>query len=178
LPTIARPAPALSLPFVAAVADEAGRYAFRATSAAGTTFVTRDGALVHTLAARADGAGTRLATTPTSRDGNIRWSVVERFVGGSTRHVAGGERAGVPISVLEASGEVRDVASFRTVAIRDLYPGIDLGLEHRPEGIERVYRVRPDADPTRIRVAFAGVTGISVAADGRLELVTPQGSLS
>lgn len=160
---LARP---LALPFTANDGDQPATVAFSARSKLGTTFVTRESALVHLL------------TTPVAEGAPAGWSLVERFVGGSTRRIRGDVPVALPVVRLQPDGRLADVRAFSRVSIQRLYPSIDLALVHGDGGIERIYRVAPGGDPRRIRVALDGASGTRVAPDGRLLIDTPQGVLS
>jgi hypothetical protein len=70
------------------------------------------------------------------------------------------------------------VPHYGRIAMRGVYPGIDLvtyGVERR---IEYDFIVAPDADPRRVQIAWEGVDGISVNGEGDLVLRTPGGVLT
>jgi len=160
-----RYSPRLKTPFIGNDGGQPPAVAFFAQSPLGTTFVTREGALVHVL------------VPPTSRERSRGWSLVERFVGGDTGGAHGDAEVSVRVARLEPDGVVRSPAAFSRVLVHRLYPGIDLALEHNGTGIERIYRIAPGADPARIRVALEGASEWRVAQDGRLLVDTPFGTL-
>lgn len=155
----------LPIHFVANDGDQPEAVSFVGRSQLGTTFVTRDAALVHVLS----------PAFAQERAAGDAWSLVERFEGGSTRSVRGDAAVALPIMQPDRDGRMREVRSFSSVVVKKLYPGIDLALEHGERGIERIYRIAPGGDPARIRVSFAGGSGIRIDADGRLLIETPHG---
>ena len=62
--------------------------------------------------------------------------------------------------------------AFNAVRYSNLWPGIDMVLEPRAEGIEKLITVAPQADPSVIRFELEGVT-LSRESDGSLLLTGP-----
>lgn len=163
-PAIADP-PQVLPPFIANEGTQPAVVAFTAHSRLGTTFVTRDAALVHVLVPR----------SPASAAG---WSVVERFVGGTTQNASGEAETTAGVTRLDRDDTMHDLRAYGKVTVRRLYPGIDLSLVHRDAGIERIYRIAPSADPARVRIAFDGASRTRIDSEGRLLVETPQGVLA
>jgi hypothetical protein len=65
------------------------------------------------------------------------------------------------------------VRTFREIAYRDLWPGIDLVWTAGADELKYQFVVRPGADPSRIRFAWRGASGVAVDGAGALELTTP-----
>ena len=168
-----------TLPFVANVGQHSAAVAFTARSRFGSTFVTREAALVHVLVQPRGGSAPARATPTMHEDGGVHgWSLVERFVGGDALRVRGSFDAALPISAPDSNGHLVPVPTFSSVVLPGLYPRVDLTLVHGSAGIERVYRVRPGGNAQQIRVAFEGATRLSVATDGRMLIDTPVGVLA
>jgi len=66
---------------------------------------------------------------------------------------------------------------FRSIVYSELWPGIDLVFTGEPERLKHEFRIRPGADPDRIRLAYRGVTGLSRGVGGSLVAETPAGIL-
>lgn len=67
--------------------------------------------------------------------------------------------------------------TYRELVYRGLWPGIDLHLRGEPGRLEYEFRLRPGADPSRIRLAYLGARGVSLARSGALAIAAPLGTL-
>jgi hypothetical protein len=70
-----------------------------------------------------------------------------------------------------------DVANYGQVAYRAVYPGIDLVYYGSQEQLEYDFVVAPGADPSAIRLAFAGARGMALDGQGNLVLHTTGGDV-
>jgi hypothetical protein len=70
----------------------------------------------------------------------------------------------------------RNVPAFGAVTVHDAWPGIDVEYRRDPQqsfgAVECAFSVRPGADPSIIRLAFAGIDRIRTLPDGGLALET------
>ena len=67
--------------------------------------------------------------------------------------------------------------TFGQVVYRGLWPGIDLVFRGRGGALEYEFRMRPGADVHKIRLAYAGIDGMSLGRDGALRLRTALGTM-
>ncbi|MBM3496391.1 MAG: hypothetical protein FJX72_19030, partial [Armatimonadetes bacterium] len=72
---------------------------------------------------------------------------------------------------------VTDVPTFGKVTYRSVYPGIDLVYYGNRRQVQYDFVVAANADPTRIGVAFGGVSRVCLAPNGDLLLTTPAGQV-
>ncbi|MCC6539646.1 MAG: SBBP repeat-containing protein [Bryobacterales bacterium] len=70
-----------------------------------------------------------------------------------------------------------NVASYRSVAYRGVYPGIDLLYKGTGRQLEYDFIVAAGADPGTIDFEFAGATSLTVDATGALVVATPEGEI-
>ncbi|HZR80451.1 MAG TPA: SBBP repeat-containing protein [Candidatus Binatia bacterium] len=89
-------------------------------------------------------------------------------LGGTANHLVGSDRSqwrtGVPL--------------FGKVRARDVYPGIDVVYYGNGRQLEHDFVVAPGADPSRIRIAFAGQSApLSVDEHGDLVVLVPGGEV-
>lgn len=68
-----------------------------------------------------------------------------------------------------------DVPTYARIRMRDVYPGTDLIYYGNQRRLEYDFVVRPGANPSRIRLDFAGASKLRVDASGDLLLETPAG---
>ena len=70
------------------------------------------------------------------------------------------------------------VGHFRSVLVKEVWPGIDVEYRVATEGTEAVYHVHPFADPSRIQLRYEGQNGpITVDANRCLHLRTSLGDV-
>ncbi len=76
----------------------------------------------------------------------------------------------------EASSWRTNVRTFERVVYPELWPGIDLVYRGARDGIKYSFIVRPGADPSRIRLAYAGADAVTLDAGGGLAVSTASGA--
>jgi hypothetical protein len=102
-----------------------------------------------------------------------------RFLGASEdAKVVAGERRRGNVNYLAASERRTNIPTYGTVTYRDLWPGIDMAISGSGGGLKYEFRLAPGADPTDIRLAYAGASGLSVTDSGALAVATPLGPLA
>jgi hypothetical protein len=70
-----------------------------------------------------------------------------------------------------------NVASYRSVVLHEVYPGIDVTYYGRDGRLEYDFLVSAGADYSQIRIEYEGAERVSVAADGALVVSTDWGEL-
>ncbi len=72
----------------------------------------------------------------------------------------------------------RDVPHYARVKYASVYPGIDLVYYGKQRQLEYDFIVGPNADPSRVALAFDGVDALSIDPEGNLILQTAHGALT
>jgi Beta-propeller repeat len=67
--------------------------------------------------------------------------------------------------------------TYREIAYKDLWPGIDMVIRGRGGKLKYEFRVAPGADPSRIRLAYGGADAVSLGRAGELSVSTALGTL-
>ena len=67
--------------------------------------------------------------------------------------------------------------SYGRLVYHDLWPGIDLAFSGTSNRLKYEFVLQPGADPSLIRLAYRGATGLELNALGQLQVFTPLGSL-
>jgi hypothetical protein len=70
-----------------------------------------------------------------------------------------------------------NLPTYQEVVYTDLWPGIDMVFRGDGPKVKYEFRVAPGADPSRIRLAYEGMGGLSLGATGDLEIDTQLGTL-
>lgn len=104
----------------------------------------------------------------------VRW----RLVGMAARpDVVAGDRLPGVINYLKGGDSAqwqRGLPTYASVVFREVYPGVDLEIRGRSGRLDRVYRIGPHVDPTRISWQYDGVDDIVLEpASGAARLMLP-----
>jgi hypothetical protein len=170
-------------PFVANGGQWDARAAFGLPTFAGALFVTRDGELIYSLPAP-DAGPDRADRAASARHAPVPgWVLVERFVDAIGRVRMRTPQSGEPAAarvqfVSTATGGSRALDTYETLVMPATFDGIDVTLRARGDNVEKIFTVRPYADPTAIRVRLDGATGVALAADGALVVKTGHGDVT
>jgi hypothetical protein len=70
------------------------------------------------------------------------------------------------------------IPTYRTVAYRGVWPGIDVAFSGDGTGIEYRFVVHPGADPSPIGITYRGAEGLTLTPAGDLQVRTPAGVLT
>jgi hypothetical protein len=105
-----------------------------------------------------------------------RWVVKLDFVGANPEVKPEG-REPMPAAISYFKGPREEwrtgLKTYGSVIYRDLWPGIDLIYTGTVNRLKYSFLVQPGADPERIRLAYRGVSSLSVTDAGQLEVKTP-----
>lgn len=170
---------AIVTPFQANTGEFDGRVAFVAQTAAGSTFVTRDGRLVHSL----PGPAVVTKASETARGVRARgrgWTLTETLVGARPLP-QGGAASATHVSRFVGNDPSRwrsDVPTFDSVILGEAWPGVRAEIVARGRSVEKIFTVAPGADPRRIAVRVGGARRLSIAPDGALVAHTGNGPVA
>ena len=107
-----------------------------------------------------------------------RWVVKLDFMGANPdAKPIGMDKTAVVISYFKGNSEDWKTAlpTYSKIVYPGLWPGIDLVYSGVANRLKYEFIVHPGADPSQIRLAYRGASGVTVSEDGRLEVMTPWG---
>ena len=87
------------------------------------------------------------------------------------------ERAPGKVNYLVGSERHRNLSTYRELAYRNVWPGVDLVFRGQGGTLKYELRVQAGADLSRIGLAYGGADGVSVGKGGNLLIQTPLGTL-
>jgi hypothetical protein len=111
-------------------------------------------------------------------DASQRWIVKLDFLAANPDvRPVGQDETGALISYFKGRPEEwkTGLRTYSKVVYRDLWPGIDLEYSGTVNRLKYQFAVGPGADPAEIRLAYRGVSGVTINGDGQLEVSTPAG---
>lgn len=158
-------APSLQIPFVENQGQVDEAVAYYAETFAGAAFVTHSGQMVYWL--------------PTSESkGAEAWVIRESFLGASISEARGEHAATTRVNYFKGSDHSKwatDIPAYELVTLGEIYDGVELKLSAHRGSIEKVFHVRPYAEPENIRTRVEGAMDLTVNERGELEVQTGLG---
>jgi len=169
----------LRMPFIAnqgQVTDECVR--FYARTFGGTAYVTEKGEMVYSFTLiESKGKTADQASRPEKIKG---WTLKERLVGASNSAPLGIDQTRTKVNCFIGNDKGKwktNIPAYNTVCLGEVYEGINLSLNAYGKNIEKVFTVRPGADPEGIRLKTEGATSLKINDKGELELLTGLGTV-
>jgi hypothetical protein len=153
------------------------RALFSAPGYFGTTWVTKDGELLHVAVKQEEckEKTTKAKTCPTKS-----WVVSERWVDGKVQAIKGEEELGTKVSYFignDPSKHKSGLSTYRYVSLGEVWSGVEVKLKATQKTVERLFYVKPGADPSKIQVQLNGVKGLKLSKDGEIIIQTDLGDL-
>ena len=109
-----------------------------------------------------------------------RGQVLELSFPGASEHprLVAAERATGKINYLIGEERQVNLPTFGALTYRELWPGIDLTFRAQGGSLKYEFLVQPGADPSRIRLSYAGAGPLAVGDGGTLDVQTAAGTLT
>jgi FOG: PKD repeat len=136
---------------------------FSAPGYFGTTWITKDGQLVHTAV-----------------KGKGSWVISERWVGGKVQAITPEEELPTRVSFFvgnDPSKHKTNLPTYRYVSLGEVWSGIEVKLKATQKMVEKLFYVKPGADPSKIVVEVGGAKGLKLSKDGEIIIQTGLGDL-
>ncbi|WP_299238277.1 hypothetical protein [Sulfurihydrogenibium sp.] len=153
------------------------RALFSAPGYFGTTWVTKDGELLHVAVKKEEckEKTAKIKTCPTKS-----WVVSERWVDGKVQAIKGEEELGTKVNYFignDPSKHKSGLSTYRYVSLGEVWSGIEVKLKATQKTVERLFYVKPGADPSKIQVQLNGAKGLKLSKDGEIIIKTDLGDL-
>jgi hypothetical protein len=147
------------MPFIENRGQTAEAVKFYAPIADGTVFVTSSGEMTYALR---------------------HVVLTEALVGGTVQRVTGTRETPTKVNVLRGNDPAAwrtNLPTYDTISLGEVYAGIDIELQASGTSVEKLFYVKPGANPAQIRIAVTGGRGLAVAPDGELDVATAKGTV-
>ncbi|MCI4454269.1 MAG: hypothetical protein JHC25_04910 [Thermodesulfobacterium sp.] len=153
------------------------RALFSAPGYFGTTWVTKDGELLHVIVKKEEckEKTAKAKTCPTKS-----WVISERWVDGKVQAIKGEEELGTKVSYLignDSSKHHSGLSTYRYVSLGEVWSGVEVKLKATQKTVERFFYVKPGADPSKIQVQLNGAKDLKLSKDGEIIIKTGLGDL-
>jgi hypothetical protein len=145
---------------------------FSAPGYFGTTWITKDGQLLHVAVKKEE---CREKACPSKS-----WVISERWVGGKVQAITPEEELPTKVSYFignDSSKHKTNLPTYRYVSLGEVWSGIEVKLKATQKTVEKLFYVKPGADPSKIVVEVGGAKGLKLSKDGEIIIQTGLGEL-
>ncbi len=145
-------------------ADE--RVKFYARILGGVVFVTDRAEIVYSLS---------------SKNSSKAVAFKEELLDAQRGEARGAQKTSIKISSFKGNDPTKwngDLSSYDVVDLGQVYRGVELKLKAHPNRVEKLFFVRPGADPGAIQLRLSGAAGLHVNSGGELEATTEFGAIN
>ncbi|MBE7546859.1 MAG: hypothetical protein HS127_06920 [Planctomycetia bacterium] len=105
-------------------------------------------------------------------------AIKETLVGGRVHEITGNEKAVTKVSYFKGNDTSQwktNISAYDVVSLGEVYDGIELKLKAYGNNVEKLFCVKPDANPDQIQVKLSGAKDLRVNDEGQLEAETELG---
>jgi len=148
------------------------RALFSAPGYFGTTWITKDGELLH-VAIKKEECEEKACPSKS-------WVISERWVGGKVQAIKGEEELQTKVSYFvgnDPSKHKTNLPTYRYVSLGEVWSGVEVKLKATQKTVEKLFYVQPGADPSKIVVEVGGAKGLRLSKNGEIIIKTGLGDL-
>jgi FOG: PKD repeat len=148
------------------------RALFSAPGYFGTTWITKDGELLHVVVKKEK---CKEKACPSKS-----WVISERWVGGKVQTIKGEEELQTKVSYFignDPSKHRSNLPTYRYVSLGEVWSGVEVKLKATQKTVEKLFYIKPGADPSKIVVQVDGAEGLKLSKDGEIIIKTGLGEL-
>jgi uncharacterized repeat protein (TIGR02543 family) len=153
------------------------RALFSAPGYFGNTWITKDGELLHVAVKKEE---CKEQTTKAEACPFKSWVISERWVGGKVQTITPEEELPTKVSYFignDPSKHKSGLPTYRYVSLGEVWSGIEVKLKATQKTVEKLFYVKPGADPSKIVVEVGGAKGLKLSKDGEIIIQTGLGDL-
>lgn len=158
----------LHVPFITNQGQTAEQVKFYAKTIGGTVFVTKNGEIVYSL-------------YKVGEDNIVKGlALKEELYGGVVKDVKGEGKSITKVSYFigkDPSKWKNNIPTYELVSLGEVYRNIDLRLKAYGNNVEKIFSIRPGANPEDIKVRLKGAKGLKINESGGLEVETELGTV-
>jgi hypothetical protein len=171
----------IQMPFIenqGQIADEQVR--FYAKTFGGAIYVTKEGEMVYSFIKSESNHNPRkrdIENKPDSETAQI-FTFKEKLVGASIQSPEGSEKGETKVNYFIGNDPAKwktNLTTYEVVSLGEVYQGIDLRLKAYGKNVEKIFTVKPGADPGAINLKIEGATSLNINDKGELEVETGLG---
>ena len=106
------------------------------------------------------------------------WMIKEHFIGASDFKLNVEDISETKLSFISMSKKEnckKDIPVFNTINFGQPYDGVEVKIKAHSDTVEKLYYIKPKADPEKILITFSGIESLVANSKGELEVNTKQG---
>ncbi|MFZ8859805.1 MAG: hypothetical protein ACO2PP_04810 [Thermocrinis sp.] len=148
------------------------RALFSAPGYFGNTWITKDGDLLH-VAIKKEECKEKVCPSKS-------WVISERWVGGKVQAITPEEELQTKVSYFvgnDSSKHRSNLPTYRYVSLGEVWSGVEIKLKATQKTVEKLFYIKPGADPSKIVVQVDGAEGLRLSKDGEIIIQTGLGDL-
>jgi len=157
----------IQIPFIENRGQADESVAYYANMFGGAVFVTNDGEIVYAL--------------PGAKNGERKGvTLTEKFVGGTTKEIHAREKSATIINSYIGNDPSKwrtGLPAYSRINFGEVYRGIEVELKAYGNNVEKLFHVKPGADPGNIKLGVGGAEVLTVNKAGELVVETELGSI-
>jgi hypothetical protein len=153
------------------------RALFSAPGYFGNTWITKDGELLHVAVKKEE---CKEKQPKAKACPSKSWVISERWVGGKVQAIKGEEELETKVSYFignDPSKHRTGLSTYRYVSLGEVWSGVEVQLKATQKTVEKLFYVKPGADPSKIQVQVDGAKGLKLSKDGEIIIQTGLGDL-
>ena len=153
------------------------RALFSAPGYFGNTWITRDGELLHVAVKKEE---CKDKTEKAKACPSKSWVISERWVGGKVKAITPQEELPTKVSYFVGNDPSKHrsyLPTYRYVSLGEVWSGIEVKLKATQKTVEKLFYIKPGADPSKIVVEVDGAEGLKLSKDGEIIIQTGLGEL-
>ena len=175
----------LHIPFIVNEGQTDERVKFYANTFGGSVYVTKDGEIVYVLPKvvkpQTWNSDNNKELAPKEQfQHNEAVALKEEVVNGKFTEITGEGKSVTQVNYFTGNDQSKwktNIPTYETANLGEVYAGIDLKLKAYRNNVEKLFTVRPDADPETIRLKLSGAKALKINRDGQLEVRTELGAV-
>jgi hypothetical protein len=139
--------------------------AFSAPGYFGTTWVTKDGKLLHVTSKQKDCPKPKTPKEDVKPCASQSWVLSERWVGGKVKAIRGEEELQTKVSFFLGNDPAKhrsNLPSYRYVSLGEIWPGIEVKLKATQKTVEKLF---PASREAKRKGSLLKIAGTSLAAE-------------
>jgi hypothetical protein len=112
--------------------------------------------------------------------GKESWVISERLVGGKVKAITPEEELPTKVSYFvgnDPSKHRSGLSTYRYVSLGEVWSGVEVQLKATQKTVEKLFYIKPGADPSKIQVEVNGAEGLRLSKDGEIIIQTGLGEL-
>lgn len=163
----------LQIPFIANEHQIDERVAFFTNTFGGSIFVSKDGELVYSLP--------QIHEKISDEKRSKKLIIKEGFIGGKVEKIKGEGKTATNMSYFKGKDPSRwkgNISTYDVVNLGEVYEGISIRLKAYGNNVEKLFTVKPGANPDQIKIKLEGANAIRINEEGQLVMKTELGTVA